>query len=47
MPIFEKSKKNNPIAAYHKSTTTRKAGGLNLSAALWRTKAKALQCFRR
>jgi hypothetical protein len=28
-----------------KSTATRKAGGLNLSAIFWRTKAKALQCF--
>ena len=29
------------------ATATRKAGGVNLSGALWRTKAKAHQCFQR
>ena len=31
----------------NESTTTREAGGLNWSAASWRTKAKTRQCFGR
>jgi hypothetical protein len=51
MDVLKKSEKDAKKIPHHlvidASTTTREAGGLNLSAALWRTNSKARQCFRR
>jgi hypothetical protein len=35
----------NNVNSFFEPTANRKAGGLSLSAALWRTKTKARQCF--